>query len=362
MVKVGIVGTGYTIGIAKQHISAYKGQSNAEIVAVYDLIKSRAEDYIQKHEITGAVACDSYEQLLDMVDAVSICTPNDTHVPLSAQALKAGKHVLCEKPFAPHADDCVAAMDIVKDTNLVNMIGLCYRGIPAYRFVKKLIADGELGKIFHVRLALGGNRMANPDVKREWRMHREESGSGVTADFGSHMLDMTDMLFSDVCGKIVEVQCMQGTCFSTRKGVNDDADYAVDNDDVAVFSARLASGTIASYTASRVGCSHTMEIYCEKGSVVFNGNDPFALEVQLKGLNEGKKIVMSVPEELYQLHGTTPTEAFKVNFMFEIDEFITAIENGTQVTSDFARGLYIQKLLDCLQESADTKQVVSVDF
>ena len=94
MVRVGIVGVGNTIGIAGNHIDGYLRVPEAKITAVYDIIRERAAGYIEKFGLEGAKACESYEELLDLVDAVSICTPNASHIELTVQALKAGKHVL----------------------------------------------------------------------------------------------------------------------------------------------------------------------------------------------------------------------------------------------------------------------------
>ena len=148
MVRVGIVGVGNTIGIAGNHIDGYLRVPEAKITAVYDIIRERAAGYIEKFGLEGAKACESYEELLDLVDAVSICTPNASHIELTVQALKAGKHVLCEKPFGVDALECQKALNYAEMSGRVCMIGLCYRGIPGYMYLKKLIDDGSLGRSF----------------------------------------------------------------------------------------------------------------------------------------------------------------------------------------------------------------------
>ncbi len=361
MVKVGIVGVGNTIGIAQNHIFGYQNAPNATIVAIYDLKKERAQEYIERFSLVDAVACDTYEQLLDMVDAVSICTPNATHVPLSVQALEAGKHVLCEKPFAPTAAECEKAIAAAQKSGTVNMIGLCYRGIPAFRYLKQLADEGNLGQIYYVRASQGGGRIANPDVKCEWRMQAPLSGSGATADFGSHMVDMIDMLFRGVCGEIKEVQCMQGTFIKERMAVEEDVMQPVTNDDVGVFNMKMESGALVTCATSRVGCPHTIEVYCSEGYVGFNGDNLLELTVQLNGVTDGKREVIAVPEELYPIDIEMPDVVFLLNFYFEVRGFLDAIENGAPVETGFERGIYVQKILDALQLSADNKNVVAVN-
>lgn len=365
MVRVGIVGTGYTIGIAKSHIQAYKRVPDARITAIYDIIPGRAQDYIKTMELPDARACRSFEELLGEVDAVSICTPNSTHIELAVQALKAGKHVLCEKPFATSAQACEEALKYAELSQRVCMIGLCYRGIPGFIYLKKLIDEGALGEIFYVRQSQGGNRIADPRVKLEWRMQQALSGPGAIADFGSHMLDISDMMLRDQYGKITEVQCMEGTFIPERASIGSGKPDKVSNGDVAIFNARTEKGVLISFTASRIGCSHTLEVYGSGGYASFNGADPFVLTIQEKDPDAGylgPRKVVDVPEELYMWDENTPKIPFEINFYHEIKQFVSAIENGTPVDTDFSRGLYIQRLIDAIQLSADSGETIKIDF
>lgn len=366
MVKIGIVGTGNTIGIAGLHIKAYLcHKDKAVIAALYDIIPGRAQQYKEKFGLESAKVCESYEELLSLVEAVSICTPNVTHVPLTVQALQAGKHVLCEKPFAPAPEDCVDAMRWAELSQRVCMIGLCYRGIPSFRYMKKLIGDGILGNVYYMRGSQGGGRIGNPGVRCEWRMKKELSGPGAVADFGSHLLDMTDWLLRDVCGPYSQVQCMEGCFIPQRTSVRGDAQESVTNDDVAVFTARMESGALGSFTTSRIGSDHTLEIYGSGGYLAIDGSDAFSLIVQK--FNEhgvpGPKEKVTVPEEFYLDGGAVPVEEpFVINFYYEVKEFLASIQDDAPVTTGFERGLYVQKLIDALQRSSELGQVVPIDF
>lgn len=366
MVKVGIVGLGSTIGIAQMHIKGYLAHKDkAQITALYDAIPGRAEQYREKFGLKDAKVCSSYEELLENVDAVSICTPNVTHVPLAVQAMKAGKHVLCEKPFAPDAEECRDALRWEELSQRVCMIGLCYRGIPAFRLMKKLIDEGILGTVYYMRGCQGGGRIASPDVRCEWRMQKDLSGPGAVADFGSHMLDITDWLLRDSCGPYTEVQCMEGRFIPERLSVKGDRVKAVDNDDVAVYITRMESGALGSFTMSRIRSEHTLEIYGSRGYLSFNGARPFSLTVQTFDEHgvPGPREEMPVPEELYLDGGPVPVdEPFAINFYYETKEFLSAIENNEPVNTGFARGLYVQKLIDALDRSAQTNQPVKIDF
>lgn len=365
MVSIGIVGVGYTIGIANSHIKAFKRLENAKITAVYDIISGRAQDAIEKNQLSDAVACSSYEELLGLVDAVIICTPNSTHTELTVQAMKAGKHVLCEKPFADTVEACIPSVKYSELSQRVGMIGLCYRGIPGFKYIKQLIDRGELGEIYFVRQSQGGNRIANPDVKCEWRMQEMLSGSGAIADFGSHMLDITDWMLRDSCGPICQVQGMEETFIGQRDAVGGETKAAVTNGDVGMWNARYENGTLASFTASRLGCNHTLEIFGSGGWVSFNGDDPFSVTLQKKDVNGGyidKPQVVQVPEELYPSEEIVPKVSFEVSFYLQGKEFLNAIENDATIETNFQRGLYIQRLIDAVQLSADSGEIVYIDF
>lgn len=368
MVKIGIIGVGNTIGISQSHILAYLRCVDAKITAVYDLLDGRAQAAIEKYGLTEATPCDSVEQLLSLCDAVSICTPNATHASLAVQALKARKHVLCEKPFAPTPEECDEAIRYAKLSGKVAMIGLCYRDIPGLVYMKKLISDGTIGKVFFVREEQGGDRIANPNVKLEWRMQKDLSGPGALADFGSHMMDICDYLLREQCGPIAEIQCMQSTVISQREIIGKPGHFGlVTNDDVACWNCQTTNGTLYSFVASRVGATFVLEIVGEGGKMIFHGSNPFELTLQLKDKDGGytsRPAAVPVPEECYGTDINAPhvETGMQLNFYYEIRQFLDAIETGKDNLLTFERGRYIQQLIQAAQESASSGQPVYLGF
>jgi len=364
MVRIGIIGCGSLIGIARNHIAAYRCCDDAKITACYDLIGGRAAGYIEKLELTDARACDSLEELLSLCDAVSICTPNCTHAELTVAALKAGKHVLCEKPFAPTMEECDRAIRYAKLSDKVTMIGLCYRDIPGLRYMKQLIDEGRMGRVFFVREEQGGDRFANPGVQLEWRTQQDLSGPGALADFGSHMMDICDYLLRDTCGAITAITCMQHTAIEEREVIGHPARMGrVTNDDVACWICRTESGALYNFTASRVGATFLLEIVGEGGKMIFDGSKPFQLTLQLKnklgGYQEAPKEV-PVPESCYGDDQNAPRVPFRINFYYEIRQFLDAIQSGKDTLLTLERGRYIQSLIQTAQDSADLDEVQPV--
>ncbi len=361
MVKIGIVGMGSTIGIASMHIKSYLlNKDKATITALYDILPERAQAYKEKFALSDAVVYNTYEELLKNVDAISICTPNATHVPLSVKALQAGKHVLCEKPFAPTPKECEDAIKYAELSQKVCMIGLCYRGIPALKYMKRLIDDGFFKTVYNIRGMQGGWRIGNPEVRCEWRMQESLSGPGAVADFGSHMLDIVDWLLRDITGPYTQVQSMSDCFIKERLSVKGDVKKAVTNDDVAVFNTRMQSGTLGSFTTSRLGCEHTIEIFGDGGYIGFDGSKPLELTVQKRG--ETKNIIQ-IPEDIKnEIPAGINGEMFLINFDNQIKEYLSAIVNETPISTNFERGLYVQKLIDAMVRSNAEEKTINIDF
>ena len=358
MIRIGIIGAGNTIGISGNHIRAYKLCEDARITAVYDLLPWRAQDCIDRYALEGAAACKSLGELFGLCDAVSVCTPIATHGSLSVEALRAGLHVLCEKPFAPSPEECLEAVRCAKLSDRVAMIGLCYRDIPGLVYMKRLIDEGRIGKVYFVREEQGGDRIANPSVKLEWRMQRDLSGPGALADFGSHMMDICDYLLRPSCGKIREISCMQDCVIPEREIIGRPGTMGeVTNEDVACWTCRTEKGTLYSFTASRVGATFLLEIVGEGGKMTFHGSRPFELTLQFKDRDGGycsAPEAVPVPEECYGPDPAAPRKMMEINFYYEIRQFLDAIQGRRTSELTFERGLYIQELIAAAQRSADT--------
>lgn len=358
MIRIGIVGLGYTVGISNQHAIAWKLIPGARIAAVYDVKTERGEEFVKRHQLDGAAVCQSYEELLDQVDAVCICTPNVTHVDLAVTALKAGKHVLCEKPFALREEDCQEALNYAQLSGKVCMIGLCYRYIPAFRYMKQLIQDGALGEVFWGRQVMCSDRMANPGVLCEWRMQKALSGTGVIGDLGSHMLDMTEWLLGEQCGGLAKFQCMDSTRITEREEIGTGRRRAVTNDDVASFTGQMENGVLISYTVARLGGpGHTFELYGSGGSLVYDGSRPFEVGIRRKPFEGGYQEALTfipVPEEYYMTAENTPVEPFTINFFHQAEDFLDCILNGKHPETDFERGAHIQRLIDTIERAAES--------
>lgn len=184
--KVAIIGCG---AIGNTHADAYKQDPRVEIAYAVDLIPERARSFVEKYGATKA-ATDAAEAFNDpSITAVNVCLPNDQHAPMTIAALKAGKHVMCEKPVAMAIEDVLAMQAESKKQKKELIIGVVNRYNSYVNLVKETIASGELGKVYHVSFSFKSFR-GIPGLGG-WFTTKKHSGGGVMADWGIHFLDLT---------------------------------------------------------------------------------------------------------------------------------------------------------------------------
>ena len=128
----------------------------------------------------------------DDIDLIDICTPGNTHAEIAIAALKAGKHVLCEKPLAnsvAEAEEMTAVAAEAARKGVFAMCGYSYRRTPALALMKRMIAEGKVGTIRHVRAQYLQDWLSDPHAPLTWRMDKTKSGSGALGDIGAHSID-----------------------------------------------------------------------------------------------------------------------------------------------------------------------------
>jgi xylose dehydrogenase (NAD/NADP) len=160
-----------------------------DVVAVASRERARAEAYAREHELERAHG--RYEELLadPEVDAVYNPLPNSLHVPWSARALEAGKHVLCEKPLSPRADDVAAAFDVAEEHGLVLMEAFMYRHHPQTARVAELVRDDAIGRLRAVRAVFSFRLADRADIRM-----RSELDGGALMDVGCYCVSGARLL------------------------------------------------------------------------------------------------------------------------------------------------------------------------
>ena len=189
--RIGIIGTG---GIARNHITSYKKMPDVEIVAGADIIPGRAEAFFKEHGVSGVKTdyASHKEMLADKslkLDAVSVCTYNRQHKVCTVDALKAGLHVLLEKPMSVTTEEAIEMMRAEKETGKVLSIGFQPRLDANMQKIKEIVDSGELGDIYYIQTG-GGRRRGIPASRHTTFIEDETAGLGALADIGCYSLDM----------------------------------------------------------------------------------------------------------------------------------------------------------------------------
>lgn len=350
IVKIGIIGCG---GIANgKHMPSLKALPNVEMVAFCDLILSKAEKAAEEYGTENAIVYSDYRQLLadKSIEVVHVCTPNKSHAEISIAAMKAGKHVMCEKPMAKSAADALEMVKTSEETGKKLTIGYQHRHKPESTFLKKSIQRGDLGEIYYAK-ALAVRRRGTPN----WGvfLNEEEQGGGPLIDIGTHSLDLTLWMMNNYKPKMVV-----GTKY--KKLTNPDCGNPWGPWDVNEHTLEdSAFGFIVMEDGATIMLEsswslNTIEPISE-GSIVLCGTDAGA---QIKnGLSINKddfgKLVEIKPElsaggvAFYDGVAETPP-------ILEAKRWIDAVVNDTEVMVKPQEAYIVSKILEAIYESAKT--------
>ncbi len=183
-VRVGIVG----LGVGSWHLSSFAQTPGAEVVALCDLDAKLRSKRGREHGITRLH--EDYRELLadPEVDAVSVCVPNSLHRPVALAALRAGKHVLCEKPLANTVAEARRIVREARKHRRVFMVAMKLRYLKEAAWIRALLEKGRLGAVYH-----GCSHYLRPPggiPVRPTFVHRRLSGGGALIDNGVHLLDL----------------------------------------------------------------------------------------------------------------------------------------------------------------------------
>lgn len=200
IIKAAIIGCG---GIAKsKHMPGLATVENVEMVAFCDIIPERAEEAKEKFGTPDAKVYTDYKELLKDkdIDVVHICTPNRSHSFITIDSLRAGKHVMVEKPMAKTAEEAREMCRVAKETGMKLTVGYQNRCRPESLELRRRIKNGELGEIYYAK-ALALRRRKTPT----WGvfLNEYEQGGGPLIDIGTHALDLTLYMLDNYKPKMV---------------------------------------------------------------------------------------------------------------------------------------------------------------
>ncbi|TWT32674.1 Gfo/Idh/MocA family protein [Blastopirellula retiformator] len=373
--NIGLVGYGF---MGRTHTNGYKRVADffpeLGITPVLKAVCGRSEDKTKAFsEQWGYESYETdFEKLIarDDIDAIDICTPNDTHAPISIAAAKAGKMILCEKPISrttPEGEEMVAA---VEQAGVANTVWYNYRRLPAVTLAKQIIDSGKLGKIFHYRANFLQDWTINADLPQGgaglWRLDAAAAGSGVTGDLLAHCIDTAIWLN----GGISDVTAMTETFIKERMHTGTGKVEKVGIDDACAFMCHFENGSLGLFESTRYARGHkalyTFEINGADASLRWDLHDLNRLEMydhSDEGPQRGwKSIHVTDGEHPYMDHWWVPglIIGYEHSFVHQVADFLKALEEGKPCEPTFKSALETAKVCDAVLESGKSRQWVNV--
>ncbi|MBT5926866.1 MAG: Gfo/Idh/MocA family oxidoreductase [Verrucomicrobia bacterium] len=355
-IRIAIVGCG---GIALQnHLPGIEMCQDARLVALCD---NNAATLERAQADTGIkIASTQFEDIVtrDDVDAVIIATPNLFHAPIAHAAIKAAKHVLCEKPVAmsyQEAKDMAVAADAA---NVRHMTAFTYRFVPAMRYLNHLVQGGFLGQPYHFRCC----RLQDwGDRDLGWRQESKLAGTGELGDMLSHRIDFSHLLY----GK------MSRLCAGLKRFIDDRKGHASDLDDWSTIMADFKNGATGVLESSKLATGRNeswksqdyLELNGSEGSVVFYTGKWNELQIGKPG-GDGLETQM-IPSEFWAWPGSPrdpnvgdPLVTFRYDQAFE---FLDAIQNQRACVPSFWDGAEALRIMDAAVLSSKESRWVNLD-
>jgi predicted dehydrogenase len=285
-IKAGVIGVGF---IGPSHIEALRRLGFVDVLAIADANEELTKKKAEILNITKAYG--DYRALLNdkEIDVVHICSPNHLHYNMIKDSLAAGKHVICEKPFAMDSMEGLELLELSKKTDLVTALHFNIRFYPLVQQAREMIRKQEIGEI----LAINGSYQQDwlfYETDYNWRLEPEYSGaSRAVADIGSHWLDLMEY----ITGNRVLSACSDfATFYPFRKkplmpletfsgkmmNPYDYKDIKVTTEDYASVLLRFDNNAHGSLTVNQVAAGRKNRIYFEiygtEGSIAWDGENP----------------------------------------------------------------------------------------
>ena len=349
-IKVGVIGCGTIANSA--HIPAYLKNEEAEIRYFCDIIPERAEKAVKDYGC-GVAVTDYHDVINDPeIDAVSVCTPNKAHSEITIAALKAGKHVLCEKPAARTYAEVEQMQKTAEECGIILNIGVVNRFNDAVNKIRDLIKSGELGDVFHVYVSFRSHRSI-PGLGGDFT-NSAVAGGGVLIDWGVHFLDIVMYCTGDPTVSTVSSEsfCRLGKDMKDYAFVNMwagppkyDGVYDVEDSITGVIRTNGPVITFQGAWAQNIGENEMyIDFMGDKGGIRLQYGANFVKY----GVQDGM-----LTKTEYQFPSTGM-------FQNEIDGFIRSVQTGEKLPSHIDVTIKTAKIMEGIYQSAKLHKEVEL--
>jgi predicted dehydrogenase len=367
--RIGLIGTGY---MGKCHALAWNAVSSVfgdverpHLAVLAETSQTLADE--KARELGFERATGDWLSLVNdpAVDVVSITTPNAFHPDMAIAALDAGKHVWCEKPMATTLADAERMLHAARASRRVAALGYNYIQNPIIRLIRKLIDDGRIGDVNHVRVEMDEDFMADPEALFYWKSEAS-SGHGALDDFGVHPLSLIWVLFGGVrrvCAHMSRPYADRPLAAGGRR--------EVETHDIATALIELDSGASGVIALNRSAWGRKgrlfVQVFGAKGTIVFDQERVNEVQLYVAGGDhetQGFRTILAAPHHPpYDKFVPAPGHGLGFNDLkiIECRELMGRIRGESRLLIDFEDGIRIERTVDAMARSAHQGQWVEVE-
>jgi predicted dehydrogenase len=373
--RIGLIGTGF---MGRTHSNGYNRVANffpdLAYKPVLKAVCSRNKEKVQAFaDQWGYESIETDWKALisrDDIDAVDICTPNDTHAEISLAAAAAGKMILCEKPLSRNLAEGEKMVEAIEAAGaggvpLNSTVWYNYRRLPAVTLAKQIIDSGKLGRIYHYRANFLQDWTISADLPQGgeglWRMDVEAAGSGVTGDLLAHCID-TAMWLN---GAITDVSAVTETFVKERMHQLTGKVQPVGIDDACIFHCHFENGSLGLFESTRYARGHkalyTFEINGADASIRWDLHDLNRLEYfdhRDESIVRGwRSIHVTDGDQPYMDKWWVPGLGigYEHSFVHQVADFLKSLETGEGCSPTFKEALQTQKVCEAVLDSANSR-------
>lgn len=360
-VRIAIIGAGAVADY--HHVPGIKLDPRAELAAVCDpneaLLAQRKSDW------NVAKVTTDYRQIAadPNIDAAIICTPNDTHLPITLACLAGGKHVMCEKPLGLSFAQAAQMYRVAREHGLRHMTAFTYRFAPSMRYLRHLVYSGGLGTPRHFR---SQRFLDMPETSWSWRQYKKHAGAGQIFDFTIHRIDYAQDLMGNmtaICGAVAQFVPRDKTPDGKPCPPSEVDDWSALICQFERGGVGVLEGTTLAKGYHFDGFGHDWaEVNGSEATAVYQLKEPNTLLLGKQGESLRK---VDVPLEFLAPTGSprdpkqgVPSTVFRYDLAWE---FVSAIVEGRDCVPGFDHGATAQAVADAVLESFEKKTWVTID-
>ena len=353
--RVGVIGVGFG---AQVYIPAFQSEG-WDVAAVCARHREKAQKVAASANVRD-VHTDPLELIARSdVDAVAIATPPGSHHPLALAALSAGKHVLCEKPFALDQKQAAQMRDAANASGRTAMVGHEFRHAPQRAYIKQLLGEGYVGRFELCTLELFLDRYVTREPRERTWLAYEAEGGGILGALGSHYIDGLRDWFGDV-------KTVSGQLQSLRPDVRDPATGKVvqsETDDTFLFRLEFANGGTATMIASFAATparGARIAVMGDRGTLIADQPGPNPLDTGVViGSRDGSPLTQLAMPSRYAAF-TDDRDPRLACFRLLVRDFSRGIDDGTSASPNFVDGWRCQQVMDAVRTSSREGRAVNI--